>query len=503
MKSLFPSIFFVLIVLSFSILGHAQPRTGNIFSANTDIGKTRHKGSFRYLPGEQAYKITGAGENMWGERDAFHFAWRRMRGDFILQARINLTESNGHPHRKTGLMLRSSLEEGAAYVDAVKHGDGLTALQYRPGEGEETMEIRLPVKDPAVLQLERKGKHFVVGAAPKGEPMIFSDTLNLEMVEHPYLGLFICSHSPGVVEEAVFHNVRLSIPAPDDFIPYEDYGGSRLEVVNVYTQHRQVIHASERALEAPNWDGNTRSLICNSAGRLYDYPLDGCQPSPIKTGFADALNNDHGLSPDNQQIAISHYYEDEDISGSRIYIVPREGGTPRQVTDKVPSYWHGWSPDGKHLIYTARRKGAFNIFRIPANGGAENQLTNHPMLDDGSEYSPDGKYIYFNSARTGTMQIWRMRADGSDLQQITSDPYNDWFPHPSPDGKWLVFLSYNPDVEAQNHPHYKKVMLRMIPLADLNREPRVLTYVYGGQGTINVPSWSPDSRKVAFVSYSF
>jgi len=503
MKPFFSGLFFAMIILGFPLSLQAQIESGNLFTDNNDIGKPMQKGSFRYLPDQQAYEITGAGENMWADHDAFHYAWRRVKGDFILRARVQFNESGGHPHRKTGLMLRSSLREDAAYVDAVRHGDGLSAMQYRQTPGGHTRETRLPVNHPSVLQLERKGNHFVVGAAEEGEPMVFTDTLNLKMDGNLYLGMFICSHAPKVREKAVFDNVRLTFPAPDDFVPYEDYGGSRLEVLNIYNKHRQLIHTSQSALEAPNWDPNTRSLICNSQGRLYDFPLDGSQPTRIETGFAVSLNNDHGLSPDNKEIAISHYYEGAEKSGSRIYIVPRTGGTPRPVTDKVPSYWHGWSPDGQNLIYTAQRNGAFNIYRIPVKGGTEKKLTNHPMLDDGSEYSPDGQFIYFNSARTGTMQIWRMKADGSDLQQVTSDEYNDWFPHPSPDGKWLVFLSYPPYVNAQDHPHYKRVMLRMLPVDQLSQEPEVLTYVYGGQGTINVPCWSPDSRKIAFVSYSF
>ncbi len=356
MKPIFSFITSAMLLLGFIASGDAQTPTERIFWDHKDIGRTQRNGSFRYITGEQAYEIAGAGENIWGRRDAFHFSWRRMQGDFILRARIKFAENGGHPHRKTGLMLRSSLEDDAGYVDAVKHGDGLTAIQYRSTKGEETQEVRLPVKHPSVLQLERKGNRFVVGAATEGKPMAFSDTLVLEMDKNPFLGLFICSHAEGMLEKAVFNNVRLIVPAPDGFVPYEDYGGSRLEVVNVFNKNRQLIHSSDEALEAPNWDPLTRSLICNSAGGLYDYPLDGSQPSRIETGFADALNNDHGLSPDNKEIAISHYYEGEEKSGSRIYIVPREGGTPRPVTENVPSYWHGWSPNGKYLIYTGQKK---------------------------------------------------------------------------------------------------------------------------------------------------
>jgi Tol biopolymer transport system component len=163
----------------------------------------------------------------------------------------------------------------------------------------------------------------------------------------------------------------------------------------------------------------------------------------------------------------------------------------------TPSYWHGWSPDGKTLAYCGERNGEYDIYTIPTEGGEEKRLTTSPGLDDGPDYSPDGQTIYFNSVRTGTMQIWRMKADGSDQQQVTSDQYNNWFPHPSPDGKWIVLLSYEKGVTG--HPANKDVMLRMMPAG--GGEIQVLAKLFGGQGTINVPSWSPDSRNVAFVSY--
>jgi Tol biopolymer transport system component len=196
-------------------------------------------------------------------------------------------------------------------------------------------------------------------------------------------------------------------------------------------------------------------------------------------------------------IGISNHSK-EDQNKSIIYTLPVQGGTPKRVTSKGPSYLHGWSPDGKFLVYTGERDGEFDIYKVSTEGGEETRLTTAKGLDDGPEYSPDGKYIYFNSARGGIMQIWRMKPDGSDQQQITSDEYNNWFPHISPDGKRIVFLSFSRDVAPSDHPFYKQVYIRLMPAA--GGSPRVIAYVYGGQGTINVPSWSPDSRKVAFVS---
>jgi Tol biopolymer transport system component len=196
-------------------------------------------------------------------------------------------------------------------------------------------------------------------------------------------------------------------------------------------------------------------------------------------------------------LAISHH-STQDGNASIIYTLPATGGTPRKVTPRGPSYLHGWSPDGKFLVYTGGRNDEYDIYRIPVEGGEEVQLTRFEGLDDGPEYAPDGRHIYFNSVRSGTMQIWRMGADGSNPEQVTNDEYNNWFPHISPDGNTLVFLSYMKDVDPSDHPWYRQVYIRTMPVS--GGAPRVLAYVYGGQGTINVPSWSPDGRQVAFVS---
>jgi Tol biopolymer transport system component len=167
------------------------------------------------------------------------------------------------------------------------------------------------------------------------------------------------------------------------------------------------------------------------------------------------------------------------------------------VTALGPSYWHGWSPDGSTLTYCAERDGEFDVYAIAAGGGQERRLTTAKGLDDGPEFSPDGKFIYFNSERSGSMQVWRMRPDGGGQEAVTSDESNNWFPHPSPDGKWLVFLTYEKGVVG--HPPNQPVRLRLMPVA--GGPAQDLARLFGGQGTINVPSWSPDSKSVAFVGY--
>lgn len=270
---------------------------------------------------------------------------------------------------------------------------------------------------------------------------------------------------------------------------------SSLETYNIETGERKVIYRVRDHIEAPNWSHDGSYFLFNSNGKLYTLPVEGGEPKELDTGFADNCNNDHGFSPDGSMLAISHSPEGE---GSKIYVMPATGGTPRLVTEKAPSYWHGWSPDGETLVYPAQRDGEFDIYAIPVEGGEETRLTDAEGLDDGAEYSPDGEWIYFNSVRTGVMKIFRMRPDGSDVQQITSnEEYGDWFPHPSPDGKRIVFLSY--DAAVEGHPPNKEVVLRMMPMD--GGEPEVVVELFGGQGTINVPSWSPDSKKFAFVSY--
>jgi Tol biopolymer transport system component len=224
-------------------------------------------------------------------------------------------------------------------------------------------------------------------------------------------------------------------------------------------------------------------------------PIQGGTPETIDTGFAIRCNNDHGISPDGSQLVISDQSQRE--GQSLIYTLPIEGGAPKLITNNGPSYWHGWSPGGATLAYCAQRDGVYGIFTIPANGGPEKRLTTALSLDDGPEYSYDGGEIYFNSDRTGTMHIWRMRTDGSVQEQITRDDFNNWFAHPSPNGRYIVFLSYEPGVIG--HPPNKDVMLRLMDIETRNIE--ILVRCFGGQGTINVPCWSPDSKQIAFVTY--
>jgi len=447
----------VVVTVVLSLTGVTARGQGPIgqFQDSGDVGSPALAGTTAYNPVTQTYALSAGGTNMWTNRDEFQFAWRKISGDFILQAQIAFVGAGVDPHRKAALIIRSTMDADSTYADAVIHGDGLTSLQFRKTKGAITEQIESPVKGADVVQIERSGSTYVMSVAKFGQPFTTSQVGNLELGDDVFVGLALCSHNPAVVERAIFSNVRIIRPAADNFRPYRDYIGSVLEVLDVTTGHRQTLWTSQQPFEAPNWtrDG---ALIVNT-------------------------------------------------SGSTIYTVPITGGAPKRITTLAPSYMHSWSPDAKSLVYTGGRTPGqgqpqnLDIYLIASDGsGQEKRLTTAPGVDDGPEYTRDGKYIYFNSSRSGLMQIWRMAPDGSNQEQVTDDSFNNWFPHLSPDGQSIMMISFPKEIDPADHPYYKRVYLRVMPVD--GGTPRVVAYVYGGQGTINVPSWSPDGRMVAFVS---
>jgi hypothetical protein len=488
----------ILILLSLGVLMHvtaiySQHAKLGLFEAHGDIGKVLKPGAVAYNAVRKTYTITGGGENMWFGTDAFHFVWKKASGEVEIAATIDWIGAGGNPHRKAGLLIRQSLDPDSPYADAVVHGDGLTSMQYRETPGGPTREIQSNVAAPKRIRLEKEGDYVFMSIARENEALHSAGgSFRIKFAEPFYIGLGVCAHDNNLLEKAVFSNVEIT--SGKARTTGEPVLESTLETIAIASTDRRVIYHVRDHIEAPNWSRDGKYFLFNRAGRIYKLPAAGGEPQLIDTGFATRCNNDHGISPDSTQLVISDQSQQDK---SLIYILPIAGGTPRLITPLGPSYWHGWSPDGDTLAYCAERNGEYDVYTISVKGGEEKRLTTALGLDDGPDYSPDGRHLFFNSVRTGKMKIWRMQADGSDQQQLTFDEYNDWFPHPSPDGKWIVFLSYEKEVEG--HPANKDVMLRLMPAA--GGEIRVIAKLFGGQGTINVPSWSPDSEKVAFVSY--
>ena len=476
-----------------------------LFEGHSDIGSVPNPGNALFDSAKGTYTISGNGANMWFGADDFHFVWLRISGDVALSADIDFLGERGNAHRKAVLMLRQSLDTQSVYVDAARHGDGLTSLQYRDAAGADTQEVETTARGPHRLRIEKRGQFaymFVPDASGRMVPS--GAAMRVDINGAFYVGLGVCSHDKEVTETAVFSNVKIE-PLPPTSAKPTLY--SALETVLIASTDRRVRYVAPAHFEAPNWTRDGSALIFNQDGSLYRWRLDnGIHPidstlplaeraTLISTASAAACNNDHGLSPDGTLLAISNGGAD---GKSRIFVVPSAGGLPRQITTDGPSYWHGWSPDGKLIAFTGERKGNFDIYTVPVEGGAETRLTVAKGLNDGPDYSPDGKWIYFNSDRIGAMQIWRMKPDGHDSERVLTDERNDWFPHVSPDGKYVAWVSYPAHVEG--HPaNQEGVEVRMLTLSD--GKVKTLAKLFGGQGTMNVPSWSPDSSMVAFVTY--
>jgi TolB protein len=489
---------FSIILASFPIsvaLAESKPEPLGVFDDHIDVGTVLHAGSARFDRARGEYTVAGSGENMWFGVDDFHFVWKKVSGDVAISANIAFLGEKGNNHRKAVLMIRQSLGGNSPSIDIARHGDGLTSLQFRDASGANTREVQTNAVAPQRVRLEKHGDFFYAFVTGRdGQLHPAGASTKVALAGPFYVGIGVSAHDKDDVQTAVFSDVKVEELSPVDASKAVLY--STLETVPIASGDRRVAYVAQGHFEAPNWARDGEYFLFNQGGGIYRLDVNAKEPTRIDTGTQTNCNNDHGISPDAKMIAVS---DSSKTGKSMVYTLPIAGGTSQQVTTNGPSYWHGWSPDGSTIAFTGQRGDNFDIYTIPVNGGEEKRLTTAPGLDDGPEYSPDGAWIYFNSERSGHMQIWRMHADGTNQEQVIMDETNDWFPHISPDGKWMVFLSYGKDVTG--HPPDKDVELNLMTMGD--KSVRVLAKLFGGQGTINVPSWSPDSAKVAFVSYEY
>jgi TolB protein len=278
--------------------------------------------------------------------------------------------------------------------------------------------------------------------------------------------------------------------------------GQRCRILTheIATGTATLVHVDETVLfEAPNWTVDGR-LVLNGHGLLWTMPADGSRPPrQVPLRGVPGLNNDHVLAPGHESIFLS-------ADGGHIYRAPLAGGDAERITsDDRMHFLHGVSPDGTTLAYVGIENGRWDsgtLWTIPAAGGPSTPLTSGHGPDDGPEYSPDGEWIYFNTERFSTVaghaQIARVRPDGSGLEQLTHDERVNWFPHPAPAGDPIVYLSFPPGTEG--HPADLVVELRLVTGGNW-AAPATLAELPGGQGTINVNSWSPDGTRFAYVDY--
>jgi Tol biopolymer transport system component len=478
---------------------HAQSSSPGLFEGQSDVGSVTPPGTATYDAAAQTYTLTASGANLWGTTDAFHFLWKKMSGDAVLTADLDFPESGAdhNPHRKAILIFRQSLDAGSAYADAAIHGVGLTALQFRRDAGAMTEDIELStVTAPRRLRLEKRGDTITMYAASTTDGPLHQvgASVQLHLAEPFYVGIGLCSHDPNKTEKAVFSHVALEQPAP---LPSTLALYSTLNTIGDDRDFRrdEVVWSAQAHFEAPNWSRDGKTLVFDQDGKIMTVSAAGGTPQLLNTGDATRCSGSHGLSPDGTHLAMTCTTASQ--PEFRVYIVPITGGAPHLLTENPNSWFHSWSPDGKTILFTRPDHGSLNVFAIPADGGEEHALTTGTGVSDDPDYAPDGRFIYFNSDRGGTMQIWRMHPDGTSPEQMTNDDGVNWTPHPSPDGKSVVFISY--EKGTTGHPANKPVALRILSLDD--RSTHILVRLTGGSGTMNVPNWSPDGKRLAFVSY--
>ncbi len=377
----------------------AQSSLG-IFESHADIGTVLHAGTATYDSAKKTYTLTGSGENMWTTHDEFQFAWKKVSGDVELTAFVSFANSAGNTHKKAVLMFRQSLDADSIYADIALHNSGLIALQYRDEKAGTTREIQSAVNPQAMesganrtllpirLRLTRRG-NYVYLSLPMGYIPLSRDTSSEhtgydgESIRVPlegefYAGIGVCAHDKDAVELALFSQVELKTLTPPSGPPILY---STLETVPISSGDRQVVYVAQGRFEAPNWARDGSYFLFNRSGHLEKLPVAGGQPEVLDTGSANHLNNDHGISPDATQLAVSDNSQEtksangEPAHDSLVYIVPITGGTSRRITQNSPSYWHGWSPDGKTLAFVGQRNGDFDIYTIAVTGGEETRIT--------------------------------------------------------------------------------------------------------------------------------
>jgi hypothetical protein len=457
-----------------------------------------------YDAAKRSYTISGSGENVWAAADAFQFVWKKMEGDFTLTADISVLGQGGDPHKKAMLMARQSLDADSAYADVALHGVGLTSLQSRDAKGADTHEIQSNISAPKKLRLQKYGDEFTMWLAGEdGQFRFAGGSMRVPLTGPFFVGLGVCAHNKDAMETAEFRDVALGKVSTGALAQMYH----TLETIDVASTDRRVTYAGpwigpwahSGAIEAPNWTPDGASLLFSRDERIESVPVAGGEPKVIDTGSIDSTYF-HGVSPDGRMLALTSFSSTSKDRQMAIYVVPIGGGTPRRVTEQSPSYFGGWSPDGKIIVFIGGRDNELGIYTIPAAGGAEARLAGLTANDaDGSaQYSQDGKYIYFTSDRSGAGEVWRMRPDGSQAEQVTRDGAGNWYPTVSPDGRMLAFLT--PQERDSHFPAVSEaeITLRVMSLAD--GKIRVLAKLTGGPGTLLGQSWSPDSRRLAFVS---
>jgi len=405
--------FFLLSFYSFSQIGE--------FEKAVDVGNPKIKGTSHYNEETQTYILEGGGSNIWFNHDEFHFLYKKISGDFILTAHFELMgNEEGNDHRKTGWMIRETIDDDAVSINSCLHGDGLAVLQWRLMRGaymrDPEDEIFFPKQyfGESIIQLERIGKTITMRMAHPGEPFEEMETLTMpNLNEKVLIGPYVLAHDPDDIQKAKIWNVRISRPVSPNWHPnplvkttsHKGFPrGSRVETVNIETQKRTIVHTSDHELNAPFFSQDGTLIYFLDHQKTFCIPLDKNVSKPIFTSNANGIGKKNKL--------------------------------------------HG--------------------------------------------------FIYFSQGKTSTNQIWRKKSNGTKSTQMTFDLEHSRFPHISPDGKWVAFLSFPHDSNPNEAVRFQRVSLNIMP--SKGGAPKTIAHFYGGKGSFENYTWSPDSKSLVFVS---
>lgn len=488
-----------------SVLTLAEQRGAElgIFDSQSDVGSVVPAGAATYDPARKLYTLSAAGANTWYHVDAFHYLWKKMRGDVALSAEIRFPQAryahDPNPHRKAILMFRQTLDPGGVYADAVQHGSGMTALQYRRDRGANTQDIELNVDAPRTVRIEKRGDTFTLLLSMNGEPLHqVGASTTVRLTEPFYAGLGALSHDVNTTDVVEFSNVQIEALPPMRKSASQTLI-STLQTIQTEDQFRRamVIRTVPSYMQSANWAPDGSNIYVHEDGRVaaipYLQPGVGGEPRFVDTGGLVDCSGNYGLSPDGKSLALS-------CAASRggmhqVYVLSmQERGPPRRVTFTAQSsFFHAWSPDSRSIAFTRGSADRADIFTVDAAGGSERRLT-RDTVNDGPDYSADGKLIYFDSSRSGSTQIWRMKFDGSGAEQLTDDESSNSSPHVSRDGKTIAFLSQPP----RRGPGIGASSIKLMSFSD--GQIRTLVSFQGDRGSFSMYGWG-DANHLAFVSY--
>jgi hypothetical protein len=502
-----------------------------LFESHGDYGITPTAGNSVFDAGKKTYAITGGGNNLWAKVDAFQFAWKKLSGDFSFSADIDFmpnTSATPDVHRKACLMVRQTLDADSPYIDAARHGNGLTALQFRDDKGGITREVQSNIIGPTHLRLDKHGDSFTLFVGSAGADAKYTGcSYTMKFTEPFYLGLAVSAHNAKDtslnLETVAFSNVELKtdLPAttPKLYSTIETQVSSVVNATQSQTTDRTVQYVTEGSVEGPVWLPENSGIIFSSGGKLMRLPIRvpargrrgggaAAAPAPIlgptsptaagdpvviDTGTLTAISRVHGLTPDGKQIIFVDHPQGTPRPPANTYLVPLPGGTPKLLTPNTGA-GSTLSPDGKTFVYDMDTTP--DIFTISTDGSAPaTRLTNNMGKNYGPQFSHDGKFIFFCSDRSGTMQIWKMKSDGSEPAQLTNDDNNNWFPHLSSNDGSVLFVTYPKTVTGDMANSDVQIRRLNLGTGALDQMGRVVG------GPASAPSWSPNNMQITFVSY--